>query len=232
MSSPSLMPLGQRRRIAASATLRMQGSIVAAQEGKDIVSVAHDHAFGPYTVYDLDALPDEGKGYELADGWLIPLSPSPRHDVAADILCNHLRTAARAAGAKVHVQAPMDISTPAGIRKPDVGVIDRDAARIAHETKARTYYGRDVLFVAEVVSPRSGSERVDRTDKLFDYAQAGIPQYWIIDLDPHPRIKIHSLIDGTYGRPQTVSAGEIVQIESPFPFAIDPADLLDLDGLY
>lgn len=71
------------------------------------MGVAHEHGFGPYTVYDLDALPDEGKGYELADGWLIPLSPSPRHDMAADILRDRLRDAARAAGAKVgHRAAP------------------------------------------------------------------------------------------------------------------------------
>ncbi|MEU6580720.1 hypothetical protein [Nocardia sp. NPDC046763] len=87
------------------------------------MGVAHERGFGPYTVYDLDALPDEGKSYELADGWLIPLSPSPRHDMAAE--------AARASAAKVHIQGPLDISTPAGIRKPDVGVMDRDSARDA-----------------------------------------------------------------------------------------------------
>jgi Uma2 family endonuclease len=199
---------------------------------KDAVSVAYDHAFGPYTIYDLDALPDEGKGHELADGWLIPLSPSPRHDMAADILRDRLRAAARAAQAKVHIQGPMDISTPAGVRKPDVGVMDRDAARIAHEANMRTFYGRDVLLVAEVVSRRSGSEPVDRVDKLYDYAAAGIPQYWIIDLEPHPQIAIHILADGTYGAPAKVQAGEILRIESPFPFTIDPADLLDPENAW
>ncbi|KZM69147.1 Uma2 family endonuclease [Nocardia terpenica] len=194
------------------------------------MSVAHDHAFGPYTVYDLDALPDEGKGYELADGWLIPLSPSPRHDLAADILRDRFRAAARAAEVKVFVQAPMDISTPAGVRKPDVGVIDRDAARAAHEANARTYYGRDVLLVAEVVSRRSGSEQVDRVDKLHDYAHAGIPQYWIIDLEPHPRIEAYTLVDGEYGSPTVVHAGRTLRSDTPFPLALDPAELLDLDS--
>ncbi|MGQ4599543.1 Uma2 family endonuclease [Nocardia sp. R6R-6] len=196
------------------------------------MSVAHDHTFGPYTIYDLDALPDEGKGYELADGWLIPLSPSPRHDMAADILRDRLREAARAAAAKVHVQAPMDMSTPAGVRKPDVGVIDRDAARAAHEANMRTFYGRDVLLVAEVVSRRSGSEPVDRVDKLYDYAAAGIPQYWIIDLEPHPQIAVHTLIDGVYVCTARAHAGEVVRIKSPFPFDIDPADLLDPDNAW
>ena len=38
------------------------------------------HQYGTYTVYDLDALPGDGKRYELADGWLTELSPSPWHD--------------------------------------------------------------------------------------------------------------------------------------------------------
>ncbi|MCM6776045.1 Uma2 family endonuclease [Nocardia sp. CDC159] len=196
------------------------------------MSVAHDHPFGPYTIYDLDALPDEGKGYELADGWLIPLSPSPRHDMAADILRDRFRSAARAAGVKVYVQAPMDISTPAGVRKPGVGVIDRDAARTAHEANTRTFYGRDLLLVAEVVSRRSGSEHVDRVDKLYDYANAGIPQYWIIDLEPHPRIEVHTLVGGEYGSPTTVHAGNILNVDYPFPVSIDPAELLDVDSAW
>jgi Uma2 family endonuclease len=194
--------------------------------------VSPDHTFGPYTVYDLDEFPDEGKSYELADGWLIPLSPSPRHDMAADILRDRLRDAARAAGAKVHVRGPMDISTPAGIRKPDVGMLDRAAARAAREANMRTFYGRDLLLAAEVVSPRSGSEPIDRVDKLFDYAAAGIPQYWIIDLQPHPQIAVHTLLDGSYERPRKIQAGEILRIESPFPFTIDPADLADPDNAW
>jgi len=47
------------------------------------VSVPAVHEYGPYTLYDLDALPEDGKRYELADGWLTELSPSPWHDQAS-----------------------------------------------------------------------------------------------------------------------------------------------------
>ena len=36
------------------------------------------HEYGPYTLYDLDALPEDGKRYELADGWLTELPGAPR----------------------------------------------------------------------------------------------------------------------------------------------------------
>lgn len=41
---------------------------------------------GPYTVEDLDALPEEGKRFELIHGWLIPMATSVRHDESAEIL--------------------------------------------------------------------------------------------------------------------------------------------------
>ncbi len=44
------------------------------------------HEYGPYTLYDLDALPEDGKRYELADGWLTELSPIPWHDHGAERL--------------------------------------------------------------------------------------------------------------------------------------------------
>lgn len=196
------------------------------------MSIAHDHAHGPYTVYDLDAQPDEGKGYELADGWLIPLSPSPRHDVAADVLRDILRAAARAAQAPVYVQAPMDVSTPAGIRKPDVAVIGLEAARAAHAENVRTFYGRDVLLAVEVVSRRSGSEQVDRVDKFTDYARAGIGCYWLVDLEPYPRVQVHLLRGSSYHHDATVSAGTLLQVDEPFPVSFDPSQLLELpEGL-
>jgi hypothetical protein len=49
--------------------------------------------YGPYTLHDLDALPEDGKRYELADGWLAELSPGPRHDHAAEQLKDILKEA-------------------------------------------------------------------------------------------------------------------------------------------
>jgi Putative restriction endonuclease len=99
------------------------------------------HEYGPNTLYDLDALPEDGKGHELADGWLTELSPSPWHGHAADRLKEVLKQAARLAGADVYVAgSPNDVSTPAGARKPDVFVLPRDVARTTIAGKARTYY--------------------------------------------------------------------------------------------
>jgi len=46
--------------------------------------------------------------------------------------------------------------------------------------------GREVLL-AEVVFVGSGSERNGRVHKVGEYADTGIPQYWIVDHQPYPR---------------------------------------------
>ena len=188
------------------------------------------HEYGPYTLYDLDALPEDGKRYELADGWLTELSPSPWHDHAADRLKDILRDAARTGGAEVYVAGgPNDVTTPAGIRKPDVFVVPRDVARAVINGKARTYYAGDLLLVVEVISPRSGSEQVDRVRKVGEYAGAGIPLYWIVDLEPEPKISILVLHDDKYVLDAEVRAGQVLTISHPFPISLDPGSLTELE---
>ena len=145
--------------------------------------------YGPYTLYDLDALPEDGKRYELADGWLTELPPGPCQDHGAELLKEILKAAAEQVGADVYVAGwPNDVSTAAGIRKPDVFVVPKDVARSTISRRVRSYYASDLLLVAEVVSPRSSSERTDRVQKVAEYAKAGIPLYWIIELDPDPEV--------------------------------------------
>ncbi|WP_195905304.1 Uma2 family endonuclease [Parafrankia elaeagni] len=195
------------------------------------MSVARDHGYGygPYTVEDLHGLPDDGRSFELVDGWLIELAPSTRHDFLAGQLSRILERAAEAAKARVYVQAPMDIATPAGARKPDVAVIDAVAASSARRLGRSLYHGADVLLAVEVVSRGSGSEREDRGRKVTEYALAGIPQYWIVDFDPEPRVQVLRMTaDGAaYGRPTVFSGQDTVEISDPFPVSFPLPALLD-----
>jgi Uma2 family endonuclease len=187
------------------------------------------HEYGPYTLYDLDALPEDGKRYELADGWLTELSPSPWHDHAAEVLKDLLKNAARSYGAEVYVAGgPNDVSTPSGVRKPDVFVVPREVARDAINRKVRTYYASDLLLVAEVVSPRSGSERIDRVQKVVEYAKAGIPLYWIVELEPTPKVTVLTLTDGGYVLDTEVWAGQTLTVARPFPVSFNPGELTEL----
>ncbi|GAA4240472.1 Uma2 family endonuclease [Actinomadura meridiana] len=187
-------------------------------------------AHGPYTLYDLDALPEDGRRYELADGWLSELPGDLWHDHAAAQLKAVLKEAASQADADVHIAgAPQDVTTPAGVRKPDVFAVTRDTARAALERRTRTYYGPDLILVAEIVTPRTGSERTDRVRKVDEYAATGIPHYWLVDLEPRPTITLLELADGQYELTGKARSGETVTLDHPYPMTFDPARLSEMD---
>jgi len=98
-----------------------------------------------------------------------------------------------------------------------VFVVPKDVARSAISRRVRTYYVSDLLLIVEVVSPRSGSEWTDRVQKVEEYAKAGIPLYWIVELDPDPKVTVLSLGEGAY---ELVRSGRArVHVDSVFPLA-------------
>ncbi|WP_207394037.1 Uma2 family endonuclease [Actinomadura formosensis] len=201
------------------------------------MSVAHDHGgFGPYTMDDLHAREDEGRGLELEDGWLIELSPSATHNWAAMQVQDIIKAAATDAKATIFVAGggEWEISTPGGIRKPDVFVVPRSVARASIvERNPVVIPGREVLLVIEVISPGSASERADRVRKLKEYATLGIPQYWLVEFSPHPKVQVFVLENGasTYRRLCTAGAGEElkaeVEADRPFTVRFDPRVLTE-----
>ncbi|WP_327150370.1 Uma2 family endonuclease [Nocardia sp. NBC_01329] len=137
-----------------------------------------DVGFGPYTVLDLYDLPEDGKGFELEDGWLVEVAAGARHSFIGWSLAGLIRTAADRADVFVCDGGEWEVSTPTGIRKPDIFVVPRAVARAAIvDESPKLIPGTDILLAVEVVSPGSGSERTDRVRKVREYAALGISQY-------------------------------------------------------
>jgi Uma2 family endonuclease len=177
--------------------------------------MTEDVGFGPYTILDLHELPEDGKGFELEDGWLV-------------------EAAARAGSAFIVCEGgEWEVSTPAGIRKPDVFVISREIARavILDETP-KVIPGSELLLVAEVISPASSSEHTDRVRKVREYASLGIPQYWIVERSPEPKVQILTLGENGYLPGASAAAGTELAVDvdadKPFFVSFDPASLLIL----
>jgi hypothetical protein len=88
----------------------------------------------------------------------------------------------------------------------------------------------EILVVVEVVSP--GSYRTDHVIKRNDYADAEIPRYWIIDLDP-PISLIDCQLAGDFGYQDpgacagTFETTVVLSDDSSFPVRIDLAGLLN-----
>jgi Uma2 family endonuclease len=194
-------------------------------------SQVHDHGgFGPYTIEDLHARADDGKGLELEDGWLVESSPSAPHQWAVDALRDLLKAATLEAGAAVLVAGggEWEISTPVGIRKPDVFLVPKDVARasVVHRNPI-TIPGGEALLAVEVISPGSSSERTDRVRKPGEYAALGIPQYWIAEYTPDPLVQVMVLDDGraAYRLDSVTKKGSVfeatVQADVPIEVSFD-----------
>ncbi|WP_254716425.1 Uma2 family endonuclease [Actinomadura sp. WMMB 499] len=67
----------------------------------------------------------------------------------------------------------------------------------------------------EVVSPASRSERTDRVRKVKEYAAIGIPQYWLVDVMPEPKVQVFALDEAarTYRLARTGTSGGMLDLE-------------------
>jgi Uma2 family endonuclease len=183
---------------------------------------------GPYTIDDLDALPEEGKRFELVHGWLIPMWPSVRHDESAEILKEIIADAVRVSGADLAVRGPWDVLMPdRNIYVPDIAVLSRAPLRAGFRDDARAVSAADVLLAVEIIRPRSGSEKTVRQVKRIDYAAGGIPSYWIVELQPRPSVTVLEADDrGEYREVSWVVEGSLLRAEHPVTITFDPARLL------
>jgi len=132
-----------------------------------------------WTAARVRELPDDGQRYEVVDGELL-VTPAPTFDhqraVGALYLALHHYLAATSSGEVV--VSPADIEfDPATLVQPDVFVVPLEGGR---RPKRWVDVSRLVLAI-EILSPATA--RADRTVKRRRYQRAGIPEYWIVDLD-------------------------------------------------
>jgi Uma2 family endonuclease len=141
----------------------------------------------PLTAADYLALPeDDTFRWELQEGGLV-MTPRPGYDHAdaGYELANQIRTQLPdQLWGMQDADIDLELTDPAGpgfVRAPDFFVIER-AVREEIRRERRIARASEVLLVVEIVSP--SSKRTDGLVKRAEYADAGIPHYWIIDPDP------------------------------------------------
>ena len=171
-----------------------------------------------------DALPqDRSRSYELVEGvlYVVP-RPSPRHQ---RVLYNLQRTISDRLPTGLTALADVEVTVegrhPATVRAPDLIVLPTEVARLNASRTASS----DVLLAVEVVSPGTG--RTDRVTKLSEYADAGIPHYWIVELEPRPGLTVFRL--GERGYEQIASGSSSVTVTDPVSLTVDVPALTSWD---
>jgi Uma2 family endonuclease len=174
------------------------------------------------TLDEWDALPEDNSAhYELQEGVLV-VSPKParRHQRALMRLASQMeRQLSPDWEVLPDFEVVVQAEGPATVRAPDLVMVRTDGP------EKRVVAG-EVLLAVEIISP--GSRKIDTHLKPFEYAEAGIPHYWVVDLDPPAAsITVYGLgaPDDGYVESQTAT-GELVVLE-PFEMRIDIGALVE-----
>lgn len=171
-------------------------------------------AGNPFTVVELDRMPDDGRRYELLDGALV-VSPHPTtvHQFVATRLAEMLGAA-----------CPEDLCVLAepAVQLTSTTEFDPDLVVVHIDEVGGAKFTVPPLLVVEVRSPSTAL--IDLNRKKAAYERFGVPAYWIVDPDPEqPGVTVFELKDGQYAL--AAATTEPLTVDRPFKVTIDPARL-------
>ena len=119
---------------------------------------------------------DEDTLAEWVNGEVVMISPAGyKHQDIANFLLSILRAFAEARQLGSVLSAPFQMKLERSGREPDLLFVAREHLDRLKET----YLDGPADLVVEIVSPESLGR--DRGEKFYEYEQAGIPEYWLID---------------------------------------------------
>lgn len=180
------------------------------------------------TIEEYAALGETDSGFtELVEGRVV-MSPSPIADNVAVFELGQQLAGQLPSQLRLLPETDVNLGlTPVGrpgfSRRPDLLIIERaGVARVRRD--GGMLRAAEVAVVIEIVSP--GSKRTDCHVKHDEYADAGIPHYWIVDItEPVSLVACHQA--GEFGYLDAAAVTGTFTTEVPFPVKIDLDALLD-----
>jgi hypothetical protein len=105
---------------------------------------------------------------------------------------------------------------PGTVRRPDVVVVTRSSVtRRRRDVGPHSIRGR-----SRHRGVSAGSERTDRVLKHSEYADAGIPHHWVVDLG-EPDDRPPTTLAGAFGHADAGPVSGVFTATEPFPVRID-----------
>ncbi|MGH4026399.1 MAG: Uma2 family endonuclease [Pseudonocardiaceae bacterium] len=172
----------------------------------------------PFTVHDLEAMPDDGRRYELIDGMLL-VTPAPgwSHQEMAGALYRLL-----------HAVCPADLRVllaPFAVRTSVINEVQPDVLVARYEDLTEACLPVAPVLAVEALS--RSTQLGDRNTKKAHYERLGVSSYWLLDPVQPGGLEIYELNGGHYRLAAVVSGDEVYAAQRPFPVQVCPARLLD-----
>ncbi|MDQ2790510.1 MAG: hypothetical protein DLM60_11225 [Pseudonocardiales bacterium] len=173
----------------------------------------------PFTVDDLETMPDDGHRYELIDGVLI-VTPAPgwNHQQGSGALFVQLWNACTP---EFRV-----LSAPFGVRTSGRNELQPDILVARYADLTPTNLPVAPVLAVEVLSASTALN--DLNNKKAAYERMGTASYWVLDPEEPGRLTVLELdARGRYVELASVCGDEKFAAQRPFPITIIPARLLD-----
>jgi Uma2 family endonuclease len=157
---------------------------------------------------------------EFTDGIIevVPM-PTEHHQAILELLFFLFRAFIEELGGKVRF-APLRVLIRNGkFREPDILLVCD-----ANDPRRQNRYWLGADLVVEVVS--SDDPERDTVEKVLDYAEAGIPEYWIVNPEEE-RISVLTLQGGAYATHGVFARGETARSLLLEGFSVDVAAVMD-----
>ena len=173
----------------------------------------------PFTVHDLEAMPDDGRRYELIDGMLL-VTPAPgwSHQEMALTLYRVL-----------HAACPPELrvlTAPFALRTSPFNELQPDVLVARYDDLIEACLPVAPVLAVEALS--RSTQLNDRNTKKAHYERLGVASYWLFDPVQPGGLDVYQLDEhGRYQLIAAVSGDEVCHTRRPFPVQICPARLLD-----
>ena len=201
------------------ASLQSAGLRVVTPDGCTVADSTALQGFWTQAQY-LELTNQSNRLLEFTDGRIevLPM-PTEQHQAISQFLFLALYPFVRGIGGKVFY-APLRLRVHEGkFREPDLLLVtDTD------DPRCRNDYWLGADLVMEVISPDNPDR--DLIDKRMDYAEAGIPEYWIVN-PVTGTVTVLVLSDGEYREHGVFRPGEQADSPSLVGFSVDVKRMLD-----
>ena len=198
-----------------------EGALIVTEDGHELASL--DRLQGLWTEEQyLKLVAGCKRLVEFTDGWIeiLPM-PTRKHQAILRFLFRALDPLIDKMGGELFFSGLDMRARPGKFREPDLlALLDAKDPRNQNEY----WHGAD--WVLEVVSP--GGPHRDLVQKRLDYAEAGIPEYWIVN-PLNDSITVLTLADGQYVEHGVFRPGDRADSPTLPGFTVDVAAVFAAD---